>query len=1141
MDKELAEIQKGAMAEAAGKVEAKKLTATEIKTQAVLRKSEVDKKIRLYTPVQIEGGQWVVAKQTRAGFVNRVTEADKTTQFSSQKEAFEAARLRMAEENPDLPVDVLEMFKTIAILANKKDLANIEADFFRITKKKFAKAPEAIRKAIAESKDLQETITNLNRAITEEFEKQITPTPEAKKPVDKAIEQKAAKPIEKKISPIGMTADEIYDSIDAVVGEQDGFDIVSPFKKTVHVSTREEALRIRNQWIKEAQAEAKPQQDYETYKENMRNATEKEVVVAMAEDGLRPPAEMLEKYKELPSIERILEQDEIDRAVKKAAQKPVEVPKVVKKAEIEKPEQQEVKKLRQRIHATAAVKGLTKKALSDLKLKHTGYRTLSGKVAGKKITTDQLKKLLNAVQRTRPKRIGYKEVITKKTENKIQSLKESLKKKLQMTDEAFAEILQRETHGRQPKYENAKSFITEKQGKDIIKRMHDTAEVLKATLSFDKAVEKNPEIKKQVDRLLSELEGKRKIFTMYMDLLDTNLENHKTRHARIAALETAVPGFKEIAGDEESLKRVSQYIASQSTLKDRPAVPENITKSEINLAKEIQKIFTDYELKARVNKFFNWYYYNEDIAEFDRFKKEIHKAEDIFESQGKEELIKYLKTQTWGVVKSGYEPLESVVMKIRPYKVKGKTVGKGHIKIRTDIEYHTQERNILQRLNSYMRQMDMLYNLSPKINALVRLYEDNMSQFAEPRKITESIEHFLSNLKKYNIEGGWVGDQMARLYAQASQIIIMAQPVLAGRNLFQNAAFEHDKSILFDPRNENLTTDEIEYMETYVQQLRGMMEEFFMINERSLPGTKTLMKVLRKIKIYAWSDATNRQWGFWAKINQVKRAQKAESISEMMERAKFEDMSELEQIRALGILARDGNEAMARYVSRVHIDDIHFLYERAQRSPAEMGSLGRVFGNLMLFPRAYTEKLAHQVSKLTSKTSSQQERYRAAKILVSVMGGGIMVGTIYSMMTGRRNPYNPLNILSFRLGGLILGLTEDVNETYNLSMRAIGGDKKALYALTTLLPQQADRFIPFYDWTLRGLEAVTDTKNIDRYALRQIYAQIDKEYKSRKGAYTMKRNFVQALQFVFAGPSIDRKIEEEAKKKKGGRKTITRK
>ena len=357
---------------------------------------------------------------------------------------------------------------------------------------------------------------------------------------------------------------------------------------------------------------------------------------------------------------------------------------------------------------------------------------------------------------------------------------------------------------------------------------------------------------------------------------------------------------------------------------------------------------------------------------------------------------------------------------------------------------------------------DLLYNMSPKINAFVRLYDENIESFDNPGKVTQSIEHFIRNLKHYNVEGDWFGDIMARIYAQASQIIIMAQPVLAFRNLFQNAAFEHDKSILLDPRNEALTDSENEYRETYVQQLRAMTEEYFMINEKAIPGTKKLMKILRKIKIYAWSDVFNRDWGFWAKLNQIKRALKAETTEDMMSRAKFEDVTELEQRRALEILARDGEEFMALYLARVHVDDIHFLYERAQRSPAEMSTLGRVFGNLMLFPRAYTEKLAHQVNNLKNGTDEQQ--YRAAKILVSVIGGGMLAGTVYTMITGRkRNPYNPADIMTFRIGGLLLGTAEETNEAYIQTVKALSGDKQALYALTTIIPELSDTFIPFYD------------------------------------------------------------------------------
>lgn len=815
--------------------------------------------------------------------------------------------------------------------------------------------------------------------------------------------------------------------------------------------------------------------------------------------------------------------------------------------------------LRQQIHAVAAKKGLTKKALTELKKKHTGYNKLTGKIASKKITVEQLENLLKAVEKQRPKQVGHRKVITRKTENKIQSLKDALIKSALLRESDFADILEREIRGKEPAYIDAKNFITETQGKDIIKRIHDTAEVKRATEKYERAIDLDPEIAHEVNKLDETIKRRSKrdpyslesmryynqqaeiktgapIFSMYMDLIDTHLEVNKTRHARLKTLEAVVPDFRAIASDNTALHRVSNYIASQSYLKEKPSMPKNITANEKKVAQEIQKIFKEYELKARVGKFFNYYYYNDPIPNAPA--KELTKAVDIFEGQGKDALIDYLKTQTWGVIKSGYEPLEILRERIKPYKPRPTAVGKGHINIRTDIQYHDQERNILQRLASYMRQMDLLYNMSPKINAFVRLYDDNMATFNKPGRVARNVELFLRNLKRYNIQGEFFERGLARLYSQAMRVIIMPSPVLSFRNLFQNAAFEHDKSILFDLRNKSLTDKDIDYLETYSMQQRAMIEEYFMLGEKPLPGLAGLTALIDKIKIYPHSDVGNRHWGFWAKKNQVDRAfAETGPLAAKMKAARFADMTELEQRRALGILAADGQDAMARYVSRVHVDDIHFLYERSQRSPAEMGPIGRIMGNLMLFPRAYGEKLAHAMRKLTSPVASQTERSRAAKILVNVIVGGYLVGSVFTMITGRkRNPYNPFEILKYEVGGLAWGAIETINKvgvnslTFFAWLWGLADDESGKRAMNTLsieLPRAADMFIPFYDYILRIIEASTDAKNLDRKALRQLRELVDKEYEHRPDAYKMKRNFIERLQYIVAGPGVDVKIEEK--------------
>jgi len=252
-----------------------------------------------------------------------------------------------------------------------------------------------------------------------------------------------------------------------------------------------------------------------------------------------------------------------------------------------------------------------------------------------------------------------------------------------------------------------------------------------------------------------------------------------------------------------------------------------------------------------------------------------------------------------------------------------------------------------------------------------------------------------------------------------------------------------------------------------------------------------------------------------------------------MKAAKFDDISLIEQKQALGILARDGKEAMMRYVSRVHVDDIHFLYARAERSPAEQGPLGVVIGNLILFPRAYWEKLTRAFSKMSGKDISMSERMRGFKILLAVIAGGLAIGSVYQKVTGRKdNPYNPIKLLAYQPGGLMTGIIDTVGEVYYNMIWASVGDQRALSALTTFIPRSADMFIPLYMYLLRGIEAMTDTKNIDRKALRQIRELVDKEYSVRGGAYKLERNAMDKWRYFIAGAGIDIKNKEEAAKKK---------
>lgn len=858
------------------------------------------------------------------------------------------------------------------------------------------------------------------------------------------------------------------------------------------------------------------------------------------------------KFKELYKEVEVKEKVEIQAGVKKGVKEAITGKKL---KGLSQEEYKQGNQIIGQIHKAVNEKGLTKTEFSDIKMGYGYTRSLSGKA--KRMTIPQLEAVLKAVERARPKRIGWKTVITPKTEKKIQSLKDNLIDKLQMTEEAYADTLKSVGVYKEPKYTDAQNFITEKQGKDIIYRLIDEANILKITMPLDRAVTENKPIKTEVDKIAGRIQatGGQKVkdphelasmrlyiqkmeaitgepfYPLYQDLINSHLENKQKLGEFIKGFEP----YKEILKDDKELKKVNDYILAKSSLKDRPPVPDNITEKEIKLAKKIEKILADYEAKARTEKFLDNIDHPENIPQYLEFKKDIDKAKDIYESKGYDDLIEYMKTQKWGVIRSGYSPLQVLTPKIRIYKPKAQTFGKTHIKVRTDMEYHEQDRNIIQRLFSYKKQMDNLVVMRPKVRALITQIDKNLSKFKDPAKISRNMEAFFRELKGYNRPENWFDRGLNRLYAQAMQTIIMPSPVLSGRNLLQNIAFGHDKSLLINPLNKKLTPDEIDYFNTYISQVEAMKADWLMVGEKPLPGLGGLTKIVRKIGIYPYSDLANRHWGYWAKINQVKRAFAGDkSLDKKMKGAKFSDMEAVEQKQALQILAQDGEEAMARYVARVYVDNTQFLYDRSQRSPAEMGRVGRWAGNLMLFPRAYWEMLYKQGRKMGGKYVPVRERVRAFRVIASVIGGGILIGAAYKKVTGRKeNPYDPIVLLAYEPGGLAIGTVEAVTDVYINLLMASKGDDRAMAALTTAIPKAADMFIPFYAYTTRALEASTDTKNIDRLALRKIRMMIDKEYKVRGGTYILEREAMEKWQYFLSGAGIDVEIKEkEAEAKK---------
>ncbi len=816
------------------------------------------------------------------------------------------------------------------------------------------------------------------------------------------------------------------------------------------------------------------------------------------------------------------------------------------------PEQsKETKLLIQQINIAKKIKGLSEKDFSDIKLKSGGSRRLTGRNPR---TVEQLKAIMEAIQKARPKIIAHKKVITPKTEKQIAELRKNLTDLEFMSDIEFQKILDIEVRGKEAKFISARSFITQSEANNILARMHDTAQRLRVTEPFRRAVQKKPDIieeLKKVEQLPTRPKdparlksmrfffqrmgerAKQPIYDVFLDLTLEEQLRSRFRH-NSTKLAEKLPDFAKIANSKEALQRVEDWITSQSRLAGKPKSPKDITKNEIRLAKLVQASFESYETLARAGKMFEFFDNRAEMPQYLKFKQGIDKAFDIFNTRGYDALIKYLDTQDWGIVSAGYSPMESVIRKVSTNRMPDIAVGKGRIRPRS-ITYRKQDRDILQRWYSYMRQMDQLIHIQPRIKSLVRLVNDNQDSFIRPGRINSVVSTYLDNLKHTNYEDGLIEDFMRRLYSQAITVVVLGDPFKPIRNLGQNLAFSEDRRDFLDIRNKKLTAEDLEYLETHVQQSSVMMSDwaftgedpfdFFWIRrgikkltDKDLP---TATKWIQRKTLYPASDRKNRLMSFHAKINRVRRAfNKKQSLAKKMTQARFSDMQKTEQRAALEILAKDGVDPMARFVAKVHTDNTHFLYGRESRSPAEQTKAGKIGLNLFLFRRAALEKAVLQLGKVIEKGTGFNKKRRAASVFVSLITFSVLTGVIWKKLTGQRyNPYSYVGFLELEFGGLMVGILDKVTNVYNSMLSIVTLDPvkggKAADKFISDMTEAADMLLPFYDLGWRALEATIGTENIDKQLGKKIREAIDSEFKSR-GLKEIDRSLVQKLQFALA-------------------------
>lgn len=835
-----------------------------------------------------------------------------------------------------------------------------------------------------------------------------------------------------------------------------------------------------------------------------------------------------------------------------------------------------VKKLRSDIWSLAKAKGFSAAQARNLFTDVTKDEKGRGKRHLHLMTSAELTKVMAKIKKARPVEIKSKKVLTEKTEKKIQGLKTFLAAKGQMDETGYKHIMSNLGY-KIDKFVDAENFITEGEGKLLIRSMNDEADVIGDRIETERLLKEKPQFQRTYDKYnkigtkeqakmgkVTEFEDMR----YYMEKLEQetglpflrrwnelNDQHYVARYLKVTLLEElrdSSSTANEIMGDEKALDRVQRHIASKNP-RFNVTKPTDINADEIKFADTIERQLRNMENMVRIARFEDAYItYEGDVDKIvdlkikDAPKADIRKAIDIYESQGREEVREYLNTKEWGIIKSGYDPWSVVNPKIFLYAPKAITMGKQNLHVRAETDYPIQDRNLVQRYSSYATRMYNLDMLAPSIRNLVNIYDEAVAnnKIADPKDVSTVLGENISMLKGYRGNQGRVTRWIHQAYSVVMRAVFL-DPYKWARNMLQNTVLHPDKIHLLDVRNKKLTSKEMHFIQLYVSQKLSMKHEYLMQNEKMPKGLNTLAKMADKINLYPMSDEVNRIISFWLRINKVHRSldsyHKHGDIERLMNESGAADLESLQNRNLIELLMRDkveygaaglgevtGEEAFAMEMARQVTNNVHFMYEQSQKAPVHFEH--QVLTNLLTFPRGVAQIFLKMGQRLNPKANyTTRERLRGAKQITEVIVMGELMGALFCKATGRdRNPYSLVNMLSWELGGLIVGAIQDTQSAFwDTTSAIVTKDKDALNRAIVAIPRLTEMTLPLYASLLETYESLSGTVNVDRYALRLIREALDKEYKTRGSAYKVNRTWLQKLQHaIFGGTAVEEKPKE---------------
>jgi len=452
--------------------------------------------------------------------------------------------------------------------------------------------------------------------------------------------------------------------------------------------------------------------------------------------------------------------------------------------------------------------------------------------------------------------------------------------------------------------------------------------------------------------------------------------------------------------------------------------------------------------------------------------------------------------------------------------------------------------DVLQRSMRYMVEILNKQYVEPWTRALRSRAEEAAPMIRDGARFMAMIDNNINHLRG----AGMTYDATARLINKVASVAYATRFIMPGyliRNLLQATVLHHQRRefLRLVLKDKAIPEETKNWFNTYCLQntaikIHLLMSQVPIVTDKGrmrfikLPfrGIERLRDWANGTALAALTDEVTRAQTFYTQWMTVHHAAKKflpedvslatrRDLERFIETAGIYKLSSAQQKAAMFDLKTGGVEAVARRVAKEYTADENFLYDIAQRPFSHQTQLGRAVWNLSTYPRSYMQLLVRRVEMLgTHSGTSLKQKVKIASDIAGVLAVGWATNKVWQNATGSRGAaYDPLDTIAWQPGGLMLGVPSEIGQLSRSTILALQGDQQQLGKVLNQIASLTNLALPFYEPLIHAIETGTNTKNIDKLALRKIREALSERYKVRGSDYDVDRDRVWMVRHFIMG------------------------